>query len=139
MIEDAVRAGRQELAREWLSRLPAINERSSAEARALVTRSGALLFGEDPTAVIPTAIVQCTHVHGSSLAAPMDKTDLRGTIPEQVVRARDFVARLVQRGEAPTEDDATTHPVYDYPMVAVREILANALVHRDYEHQQVCV
>ena len=104
-----------------------------------LTRSGALLFGEDPTAVIPTAIVQCTQVHGTSKAAPMDKTDLRGTIPEQVLHAYEFVARLARRGEAPSEDDAIAQPVYAYPMVAVREILANALVHRDYQHQQVCV
>jgi ATP/maltotriose-dependent transcriptional regulator MalT len=43
MVEGAVRAGRPQLAREWLLRLPPIHDGSSAEARALVIRSKALL------------------------------------------------------------------------------------------------
>jgi hypothetical protein len=104
-----------------------------------LTRAGALLFGDDPTAVVRTAMVQCTQVHGSGKDSPMSKRDLRGTIPEQIVQARNFVGELAKRGETPTEDDAVTQPVYEFPMIAVREIIANALVHRDYEHPGDCV
>ncbi|MDG4759084.1 tetratricopeptide repeat protein [Micromonospora sp. WMMD710] len=104
-----------------------------------LTRAGALLFGEDPTAVVPTATVQCTHFHGPGKDAPMDKRTLGGTIPEQITQARDFVADLAQLGEAPTADGAVTERVYRYPMIAVREIIANALVHRDYQHREMCV
>lgn len=85
-----------------------------------LTRAGALLFGEDPTAVIPTARVQCTRVYGADIDAPMETSGLRGTIPEQIIRARDFVADLARRGEAPTEDSAIRQPVEVLPMVAVR-------------------
>ncbi|GLZ60678.1 TIR-like protein FxsC [Micromonospora sp. NBRC 107095] len=105
-----------------------------------LTRAGALLFGDDPTAVVPTAVVQCTQVHGLDKTALMDaQPPFAGSVPEQIVYARDFVAKLVHRGEEPTEDDARAQPFYDYPMIAVREIIANALVHRDYEHAQSCV
>ncbi|GIJ81260.1 TIR domain-containing protein [Micromonospora phaseoli] len=105
-----------------------------------LTRAGALLFGDDPTAVVPTAVVQCTQVHGLDKTALMDaQPPFAGSVPEQIVHARDFVAKLVHRGEEPTEDDARAQPFYDYPMIAVREIIANALVHRDYEHAQSCV
>jgi tetratricopeptide (TPR) repeat protein len=104
-----------------------------------LTRAGALLFGEDPTAVISTATVQCTNYHGTGKEAPLSKRDLGGTIPEQIEQARQFVAELAQQGEAPTDGGATTEPVYHYPMIAVREIIANALVHRDYEHLEMCV
>ncbi|MBM2621457.1 tetratricopeptide repeat protein [Actinoplanes sp. LDG1-06] len=104
-----------------------------------LTRAGALLFGADPMAVIPTATVQCTQFHGVRRDAPMDKTVLDGSVPEQIERARSFVAGLARRGEVPTAESATTEPVYRFPMVAVREIIANALVHRDYGHAQMCV
>lgn len=105
-----------------------------------LTRAGALLFGDDPTAVVATAVVQCTQVHGVDKAALMDaRPPFAASVPEQIVYAHDFVTRLVHRGEAPTEDDARAQPFYDYPMIAVREIIANALVHRDYEHAQSCV
>ncbi|GAB2566011.1 hypothetical protein Aab01nite_46800 [Paractinoplanes abujensis] len=104
-----------------------------------LTRAGALLFGEDPMAVIPTATVQCTQFHGTGRDSPMDKRVLQGTVPEQIEHARAFVAGLARRGEAPTPELATTEPVYRFPMVAVREIIANALVHRDYGHAQMCV
>ncbi|PTA47508.1 HEAT repeat domain-containing protein [Micromonospora sp. RP3T] len=104
-----------------------------------LTRAGALLFGEDPTAVVPTATVQCTHYHGPDKDAPMDKRTLGGTIPEQIKQARDFVAELARLGEVPTAGAAVTEPVYRYPMIAVREIIANALAHRDYQQREMCV
>lgn len=104
-----------------------------------LTRAGALLFGEDPTAVIPTATVQCTHYHGTGKDAPLDKQNLAGTVPEQIVKALAFVAALSRRGEVPTAEGAATRPVFRFPMVAVREVIANALVHRDYAHTQMCV
>lgn len=104
-----------------------------------LTRAGALLFGESPSAVLPTAIVQCARFHGVTKGTAFDKEDLTGSVAEQIVRAVAFVGALSRRGEAPTEDSPIARPVYRYPMVAVREIVANALVHRDYEHERVCV
>ncbi|MFE2888519.1 caspase family protein, partial [Streptomyces sp. NPDC059272] len=99
----------------------------------------ALLFGEEPTAAIATAMVQCTRVYGTEIDAAKDKTDLRGTVPEQIEQARDFVAEHARRGEAPSESSAISQPNYQYPMIAVREIIANALVHRRYDHEHACV
>ncbi|MBB2948549.1 hypothetical protein FB565_008332 [Actinoplanes lutulentus] len=104
-----------------------------------LTRAGALLFGESPSAVLPAAIVQCTRFHGATKGVAVDKEDLHGSIPEQIVRAVEFVGALSRRGEAPTQDSPIARPVYRYPMIAVREIIANAVVHRDYEHGETCV
>lgn len=104
-----------------------------------LTRAGALLFGEDPTAVVATATVQCTRYHGPERDAPMERRTLGGTIPEQIIQARDFVAYVARIGETATADSAVTAPVYRYPMIAVREVIANALVHRDYQRAEMCV
>jgi hypothetical protein len=105
-----------------------------------LTRGGALLFGEDPTRVVPTALVQCTWFDGTERNALLrEKFDLLGSVPEQIAGAYDFLARTAKQGEAPMPDSVIAQSVYGYPMLAAREIIANALVHRDYEHQQVCV
>ncbi|WP_073946763.1 tetratricopeptide repeat protein [Streptomyces kebangsaanensis] len=114
-------------------------QRASLMRDGWLTIAGALLFGEEPTAVVATAIVQCARVYGTSIDDPKDKTDLRGTVPEQIERARDFIAAHTRTGEAPSEHAATTQPHYEYPMIAVRELIANALVHRSYTHKHACV
>jgi Caspase domain/Putative ATP-dependent DNA helicase recG C-terminal/NB-ARC domain/Tetratricopeptide repeat len=114
-------------------------DRAGLMSQGRLTIAGALLFSEDPTSSVATAIVQCTRVYGVSISDPKDKTDLRGTIPEQIMQARDFVAGHSRTGEAPSEHSSTTRPYYQYPMIAVREIIANALVHRNYENEHACV
>jgi len=47
LVEASVRIGRPDLAREWLSHLPGVDETRPAEARALVMRSRALVASTD--------------------------------------------------------------------------------------------
>lgn len=106
----------------------------------VLTVAGALLFGQSPTAVMPSAMVQCTRIDGTTKSATIARTThLKGTIPEQITAARDFIAAHAQIGEVPTAYSARVEPLFKYPMVAVREIVANALVHRDYGHHSGCV
>jgi tetratricopeptide (TPR) repeat protein/transcriptional regulator with XRE-family HTH domain len=104
-----------------------------------LTRTGALLFATNSTAACLAAMVKCAHYSGTDRAASRDIATFDGTVPSQIVAARQFVADRVSSGEAPSDDSAQLTKVYDYPMVAVREIIANALVHRDYETAKACV
>lgn len=132
---------RADIARKMPQQLTAAEflQRAHLLSAGYLTRAGALLFGESPSAALPTAIVQCTRFHGVTKGVAFDKEDLTGSVAEQIIRAVEFVGAMSRRGEAPTEDSPIARPVYRYPMVAVREIVANALVHRDYEHGLVCV
>ncbi|WP_406477953.1 caspase family protein [Streptomyces sp. NBC_01615] len=103
------------------------------------TRAGVLLFGQNPTTLIPAAMVRCVRFRGTRKTDPVESVDLHGTVPELIVQARDFVARSSQLGEAPTAASAYSETTYRYPMIAVREIIANAVVHRDYGEQAACV
>jgi hypothetical protein len=98
-----------------------------------------LLFGENPTIYLSAAVVQCVRFHGTSLTAPLESIDLQGSVPELIVKARDFIAALARTGELPTADGAYAEATYRYPMIAVREIIANAVVHRDYSDQESSV
>ncbi|MBM2614720.1 caspase family protein [Actinoplanes sp. LDG1-06] len=132
---------RADIARDMPKQLTSAEflQRAHLLTAGMLTRTGALLFGESPSAVLPTAIVQCARFHGVTKGVALDKEDLKGSVAEQILSAVDFVGSLSRRGEAPTESSPIARPVYRYPMVAVREIIANALVHRDYEHHAVCV
>ncbi|MGH3779052.1 MAG: caspase, EACC1-associated type [Pseudonocardiaceae bacterium] len=103
------------------------------------TRAGVLLFGENPTALLPAAMVRCVRFDGARKTDPVESLDLHGTIPELIVQARDFVAGSSLLGESPVVTSAYSETRYRYPMIAVREIIANAVVHRDYSNQDTCV
>jgi len=104
-----------------------------------LTYTGLLLFGENPTTYLPAAVVQCVRFHGTTMTAPLETIDIQGSVPEMIVRARDFIATLARTGELPTAGGPYAEAAYRYPMIAVREIIANAVVHRDYSDQESCV
>jgi hypothetical protein len=104
-----------------------------------LTYAGVLLFGDSPTVVLPSAVAQCTQFYGLTKSEGLESTEIRGTVPEMISAARDYVANLARLGETPTTDSAYAGPTYKYPMIAVREIIANAIVHRDYQIQESCV
>jgi hypothetical protein len=114
-------------------------ERAGLMRHGDLTYAGVLLFGDNPRAFLPAAMVQCARFNGTTRTAPMQSASLRGTVPELIVEARDFIAKVARVGEVPTTGGAYAEPAYRYPMIAVREIIANAVVHRDYENQESCV
>ncbi|MCY1136832.1 FxSxx-COOH system tetratricopeptide repeat protein [Actinoplanes sp. Pm04-4] len=136
---DEVGDFRRKLRRDVAERLPdslsawQFLERCGLMRGRRLTRAGVLLFGNDPTVVLPTAVVQCVQYFGDDLTARRERVDLHGPLARQIERAWRFIADRVRQGEAPSASSARSEPVYRYPMVAVREVLANALVHRNYE------
>ncbi len=56
---------------------------------------------------------------------------LRGTIPEQVDEALDFIKKNIHVAFSLT-GKARREEIWDYPADALREALVNALCHRDY-------
>jgi predicted HTH transcriptional regulator len=97
-----------------------------------LTGTGALLFAKYPSEAFPAAIIKCARYFGDDQAAEREIVNFEGTVPSQIVAARSFIADRVQIGESPSAHQAQSAILYGYPMIAVREIIANALVHRDY-------
>ena len=142
---DALQRFRSQLREEVSVRYPAtlsaweFLDRVGLWAEGRLTRTGALLFARNPAVIFPTATVKCTRYYGTDRGDKREPANYEDTVPAQIVAARQFVADRVRRGEAPSTGEAQSTAVYDYPMVAVREIIANALVHRDYESTEECV
>ncbi|PMR62148.1 hypothetical protein C1A38_05285 [Verrucosispora sp. ts21] len=113
--------------------------RANLISEASLTRAGLLLFGQAPERVLPTAIVQCARYHGRERTSPREIVRVTGPLFDQILAAWQFVADRVSLGETTTQRGVQSVAIYRYPMMAVREIIANAVVHRRYENVQSCV
>jgi tetratricopeptide (TPR) repeat protein len=114
-------------------------QRTSVLKEGRLTRIGVLLFGENPAQVMPSAVIECSQYDGTDRTAALTKVNLFGTLQAQLVEANQYIADRVRRGEAPTPIGPYAQPVYAYPMIAVREIVANAVAHRDYSVTTSCI
>ncbi|MGV9246242.1 tetratricopeptide repeat protein [Streptomyces sp. NPDC003710] len=104
-----------------------------------LTRVGVLIVGENPVEFMPSAVIECCEYHGTDRTSASTKTNIFGNLQHQIVEANKYIADRVQRGEAPTPYGPYAEPVYGYPMIAVREIVANAVAHRDYSVGSSCI
>ncbi len=101
-----------------------------------MTVAGVLLFTRCPRLeVVPTAKTECTVFHGTdkSGATFRDRRSLEGSVPQQIKKAYDFLLTHVGVGEVIRPESPQTKVIYDYPMGCLRELVANALCHRDYQ------
>jgi ATP-dependent DNA helicase RecG len=105
-------------------------EPSSGEARVL----GLLVLGLDPSAAIPGAYIQFVRYEGSDEASNViDHEELRGNLVGQL----DLVARLLTANSRTAVREVgglRQEDRPDYPLNALRELILNAVTHRDYEH-----
>jgi predicted HTH transcriptional regulator len=93
-----------------------------------LTLAGALLFGKNIENLKPQYSIKATYYGPNDTF--LDKEDITGRLFEQYKRGLDFITRnlhRVQKGE-----DFNTPGELEVPLGALKEILANALIHRDY-------
>jgi len=100
--------------------------------RGCPTHAGILLFGLDVRAWLPGAYIQFLRVGGNSLDAPILKDQTLDGDLLSVLRELDALVDA-QLAQYPVADSILRErTVESYPRVAVRELLMNAVMHRDY-------
>lgn len=98
-----------------------------------VTNAALLLFGADPQKHAPAAVIKCAHYHGTEVAKPIPSHQVfEGTLFEQVDDAVDFVLSKLARSVGTRAASAAAPVKYEMPKEAIREIIVNAVAHRDY-------
>ena len=97
------------------------------------THAGALLFGRDPCEWMPGAYVQYVCFEGNSVASrPLDERRFSGDLLTVLRELDSFVGMRVP--SRPVASSALKERREDeYPVVALRELLLNAVMHRAYE------
>jgi len=97
------------------------------------TYAALLLFGRYPQQRLPSAQVLAARFPGAAISDAFVKQEIRGTLPEQLRQAEGFVRdhlRTVARLSGLVRQEEP-----EYPLEAVRELLVNAIAHRDYSQQ----
>jgi len=96
-----------------------------------ITRAAYLLFAKDPQRKFSQAIVHAGAFKDDG-AVIYDTHDSVGNIQDQVEDALAFIKKCIHCALVITPGKADHDSVWDYPLKAVRETLANAICHRDY-------
>ena len=126
--------------REKLKKLPdeQIMELLGITVKGVPTLSGVLVFALYPQAWFPQLSVTAVSLPGSGMgetdgdgARFIDNKRITGTIPDMLDEAVDFV-RKNMRTKTIVDENGKRSDKEEYPIIAVREAVLNALIHRDY-------
>ena len=97
------------------------------------TNAGALLFGRDPLRWIPGAWIQFVRWAGATVADdPIAERRFSGDLITVLREVEAFVS-LPAQSRPVAESALRERTAVDYPPVAIRELLLNAIMHRSYE------
>ena len=93
-----------------------------------------LSFSNDPREFIPGAYIQFVRYDGADVFAPIADEKVLGGHLVQLLTDVDDLLRLNLRSRVSfTSGDRETVAV-DYPLVALQQLVRNAIMHRSYEH-----
>ena len=103
-----------------------------------LTNSGVLLFTKCPRDFIAESSLTAVRYRGVDKFSVLDRKDFVGNIIEQIDSGIEFALKHIEVEYEITGEGARIEH-HRFPLVAVREALINALVHRDYTYQNSCV
>ena len=94
------------------------------------TRAGLYALGRYPQRQFPGLSITAAVTGANDGVRATDRLTVAGPLPQMLTDAVDWVARATQT-RIRFGDDGHGRDVHEFPLIAVRELIANALVHRD--------
>ncbi len=94
------------------------------------TIGGMLLFGKNPQKFLPEAMIICSHFSGTSGREAIASVDCTGNLFDQFSTAYAFITGRLSRSfsiRGPKRQERL-----EIPSEAIREVLLNAIIHRNY-------
>lgn len=100
--------------------------------RLVCSKGGLILFGQDQLRekYFPNATVRCARFQGIEKVDFIDQYDCEGTIVEAMKDVPNFIRRNTRL--AAKIDQIQRKDIPEYALIAIREVLTNAVVHADY-------
>ncbi len=95
--------------------------------------AGLVCFGKDIQRYIPEALVKCGIFEGKDKSHTILKyEDYKTNIFEQIASVQQFFINHFLKKYAINPKTGQREGVYEWPLLAIREAIANAIAHRDY-------
>lgn len=105
------------------------------------TLAGIIIFGKYPQSFYPQLFVACTVIPGFEIGdkGPLgerfiDNQRIEGTIEQMLTGTMSFIHRNT-KNRVIIDENGNRNDKKEYPLDAIREAVANALIHRDYSIQ----
>jgi len=97
-----------------------------------LTVTGVLLFGKNPQPLTPAFHVKAVAYPGAEINVDkyIDSEDFQGCLENQFQGALSFIKRNIHRAQE--EQGVNSQGNLEIPEIVLEELLANALIHRDY-------
>ncbi len=116
---------------DW-EQLPRLLENLRLAKGQHLTRAGALLFGLDVRHLLPSCYISAVWFEGNELSGSMYRSsdNLYGTLASQYQKGVEFVMAKLEKRQNGQDFNSLGEP--EIPEVVIRELLINALLHRDY-------
>ncbi len=95
------------------------------------TNAGILLFGKDPQRLLRGSEITAARFAGQRMSDTFTRQDIVGTLPDQIRRAETFLLDHLRKGVR-LHSAMERQEQYEYPLEAARELIVNAVAHRDY-------
>lgn len=93
--------------------------------------AGLLLFGKKPNDFLRYGRITAARWKGIEAGEEiLDRQEITGRLPEQIDRAEKFILRNTRL--TTKIDGVRQKDIYEYPRPALREVIVNAVAHRDY-------
>jgi ATP-dependent DNA helicase RecG len=112
--------------------LPQILHNMNLMKNGLLNISGALLFAKNPRYRLPVFIVKAIAFPGNEIHETnyLDSRDISGKLADVFHQSMSFVLGNIHHVQGDQDVNAPGQP--EIPPIALEELLANALIHRDY-------
>ena len=103
---------------------------ASKNGETMPTNAGVLLFHQDPQLYLLQSQLLCVRFRGTDVIEYLDRKEFRGPLPELVDQATRFIKTHMRMGGRIPGIKRVDYP--EYPEVAFREAIINAVIHRDW-------
>jgi ATP-dependent DNA helicase RecG len=98
-----------------------------------VLNSGILLFGKQPDKFIPQNQITIVRYPGEGVSdSYLDIKDFYGNLFDMIDKADDYIKEHIQIASRLIPGQIPREEIPEYPMYAIRELIVNAVAHRDY-------
>lgn len=95
------------------------------------THAGLLLFGRDPQRILRGALILAAQFSGEEMSDAFRKQEIAGNLPAMLRKMEAFLTDHLSREVVVGRSMARTEQ-HELPMEAARELVVNAVAHRDY-------